>query len=66
MLNQLKLLWRNVRQNVRQLSGEDAYERYLQHYAAVHTQADVAPPLSREAYFKQWQDAKWQGIKRCC
>jgi len=48
---------------VRRLSGDDAYERYLQHHAE-HHQADA--PLSKEAFFKQWQDEKWNGIKRCC
>jgi uncharacterized short protein YbdD (DUF466 family) len=65
MLNKLKNLW----QNIRQLSGDDAYERYLAHYhqhqAEFHS-ADAEPPLSREAFFKQWQDDKWKGIKRCC
>ena len=55
---------------VRQLSGDDAYERYLKHYAEFHAanaqQEDLEPPLSREAFFKQWQDSKWKGIKRCC
>jgi uncharacterized short protein YbdD (DUF466 family) len=59
MLSKLKTFWRIVRR----LSGDDAYERYLQHHAA-HHQADTA--LSKEAFFKQWQDEKWNGIKRCC
>jgi uncharacterized short protein YbdD (DUF466 family) len=61
MLNKLKLFW----QNIRQLSGDDAYERYLAHYNEFHI-AESDPPLSREAFFKQWQDSKWKGIKRCC
>lgn len=59
MLNKLKMFWRMVRR----LSGDDAYERYLQHHAA-HHQADA--PLNKEVFFKQWQDEKWNGIKRCC
>lgn len=55
--------------SVRQLSGDDAYERYLQHYAE-HHQLDSPevsePPLSKEAFFKAWQDKKWTGVKRCC
>jgi len=39
------------------------------HYAQQH-QADAGhechPPLSKIDFFKQWQDAKWNGIKRCC
>jgi uncharacterized short protein YbdD (DUF466 family) len=56
----LRLLWRTVRR----LSGDDAYERYLAHHAAHHS--DGEPPLSRAEFFKQWQDGKWKGVKRCC
>lgn len=59
MLGKLKNFWRGVRR----LSGDDAYERYLQHHATHHPDQT---PLSKPAFFKQWQDAKWNGIKRCC
>ncbi|MEI8361926.1 MAG: YbdD/YjiX family protein [Betaproteobacteria bacterium] len=66
MLNKLKMVWKNIRR----LSGDDAYEQYLQHYLqhqAEHVVIENAePPLSREAFFKEWQDKKWKGIKRCC
>ena len=54
---------------MRQLSGDDAYERYLQHYAEHHQSSsddEAEPPLSKEAFFKEWQDKKWTGVKRCC
>ena len=70
MLSKVKIFWHGIWSMVRQLSGDDAYERYLKHYAEFHTanaqQEDLEPPLSREAFFKQWQDSKWKGIKRCC
>jgi uncharacterized short protein YbdD (DUF466 family) len=50
---------------VRQLSGDDAYERYLQHFSEHHDHSQEAP-LSKAAFFKAWQDKKWTGIKRCC
>jgi uncharacterized short protein YbdD (DUF466 family) len=54
-------------QRIRELSGDDAYERYLEHYTEHHVQAlDAEPLLSREDFFKQWQDDKWKGVKRCC
>lgn len=59
----LKQIW----QRVRQLSGDDVYERYLAHYAEHHAHLpDAPPPLGRAAFFKQWQDQKWTGVKRCC
>ena len=71
MLNQLKSAWKNIRDNIRQLSGDDAYERYLAHYHQHQNElhankANVESPLSREAFFKEWQANKWKGIKRCC
>lgn len=62
-MSKLKLFF----QHLRQLSGDDAYERYLDHYAKHHaTHADAPVPLTRTAFFKQWQDQKWNGVKRCC
>ena len=65
VLQSLNNLWRRVRQ----LSGDDAYERYLEHYAAHHQASEtgeIEPPLSKQAFFKDWQDKKWTGVKRCC
>ena len=78
MLHTIKALWRNIRR----LSGDDAYEQYLQHYAMhqaelEHRSAEnpqhenqnsekLAAPLSRKEFFNDWQDKKWKGIKRCC
>ena len=54
---------------VRRLSGDDAYEQYLKYYARHHqgdAEHDCHPPLSKADFFRQWQDEKWNGIKRCC
>jgi uncharacterized short protein YbdD (DUF466 family) len=61
MWKRIKRLWSCIRQ----LSGDDAYERYLQHFAEHHKDTHEAP-LTKEAFFKAWQDKKWTGIKRCC
>ena len=65
MSGKIKAFWRMVRR----LSGDDAYEQYLKHYVR-HHQADTGhechPPLSKADFFKQLQDEKWNGIKRCC
>ena len=73
----LKSVWRAIRR----LSGDDAYERYLAHYAAHHQPISIErniervdmerdsaleQPLSKEEFFRQWQDSKWKGVKRCC
>ena len=65
MMSKLKSLWKIIRQ----LSGDDAYEIYLKNFAkhhCSHNNPDCTMPLSKAEFFKQWQDEKWQGIKRCC
>jgi len=58
----IKKIWSGIRR----LSGDDAYERYLVHYAQFHQTEKDTQPLSKAEFFKQWQDRHWQGIKRCC
>ncbi|MDO9372161.1 MAG: YbdD/YjiX family protein [Gammaproteobacteria bacterium] len=60
MLKQKILL---VLKFLRQLSGDDAYERYLVHHAQIHPDARR---LSRREFFKQEQERKWNGVRRCC
>ena len=50
---------------IRQLSGDDAYERYLHHWHTHHA-SDTSAPQSREAFFKAELERKWNGVKRCC
>jgi uncharacterized short protein YbdD (DUF466 family) len=48
---------------LRHISGDDAYERYLQHH---HLQHDDCAPLDRKAFYLREQQHKWTGVKRCC
>ena len=61
MTELLKRAWRVLRE----LSGDDAYERYLAHRRALHT-ADATTPLSRREFFRAEQQRKWDGVQRCC
>ena len=54
---------RSLWQAVRQLSGDDGYERYLAYHADVHPDTS---PLSRNVWFANRQRQKWSGINRCC
>ncbi len=49
----------------RKFKGEDAYERYLKHWRQHHAD-EGGDPLSREDFFKQELERKWNGVKRCC
>jgi len=55
----LRLGWRMLRQ----LSGDDGYERYLAHHATAHPGSAL---LSRHAWFAHQQRQKWTGVNRCC
>ena len=55
----LRTGWRGVRT----LTGEDAYERYVVHLRAMHSDRE---PMSHAAFYRQRELQKWDGIKRCC
>jgi uncharacterized short protein YbdD (DUF466 family) len=53
--------WRTLRQ----MTGDDAYERYLQHWQAHHA-AGGGPPMDPRAFFRSELERKWNGVRRCC
>jgi uncharacterized short protein YbdD (DUF466 family) len=59
MAARLRQFWRVLRQ----LSGGDAYERYLAHHAACHP---GETPLPHREWFQRREQQKWGGIRRCC
>ncbi len=59
-LTKFKRVW----QGIRSITGEDAYERYLSHRRQCHPGEGV--PLDRKTFYKEQQERKWSGIKRCC
>jgi uncharacterized short protein YbdD (DUF466 family) len=50
---------------LRELTGDDAYERYLAHWQREHA-AEGARPLDRTAFCREEQRRKWEGVRRCC
>lgn len=59
----LKLLPKHLWQYLRQVTGDDAYERYVAHQQVAHA---GAAPLTRQQFFKKRQDEKWSKVSRCC
>jgi uncharacterized short protein YbdD (DUF466 family) len=55
----LKQLW----QFIREVTGDDAYERYLAHHLAHHPEHKA---LTRRDYFRHRQEQKWSKVSRCC
>jgi uncharacterized short protein YbdD (DUF466 family) len=50
-------------QALRQVSGDDAYERYIAHMTQQHP---GQPPMGRTDYYKFCQEQKWNRVTRCC
>jgi uncharacterized short protein YbdD (DUF466 family) len=59
-------VWRRVRtawQFVREVSGDDAYERYREHALQAHP---GQPAMTRSAFYRFRMEQKWNRITRCC
>ncbi len=50
---------------IREATGDDAYERYLAHWRANHSEPSGAP-LDRAAFCRDEQRRRWDGVRRCC
>jgi uncharacterized short protein YbdD (DUF466 family) len=61
VISALRKLWNNVRT----LTGDDAYERYVEHWRSQHGR-DGGTPLDRAAFCREEQRRKWEGVRRCC
>jgi len=59
----LKKAFKKAWRFIKEVSGDDAYERYLKHHSQHHA---TETPVDRATFFKQEQERKWNGIKRCC
>jgi uncharacterized short protein YbdD (DUF466 family) len=57
----MKSLWRLLQA----LAGEDAYERYLRHFA-IHHDDDGRQPLDRNTFERHRLEERWNGVRRCC
>jgi uncharacterized short protein YbdD (DUF466 family) len=54
-----------VRQLLRSISGDSAYEAYLAHWCS-SPRHETDRPLSRKEFFRARTVGKWRGINRCC
>jgi uncharacterized short protein YbdD (DUF466 family) len=54
---------RNIWRWVRRATGDDAYERYVEHRTKKHASE---PLLTRRAFYEESQQRKWSGVSRCC
>jgi uncharacterized short protein YbdD (DUF466 family) len=61
MLRTLQQLWAVLRE----MTGDDAYERYVAHWRREHA-GEGSAPLDRAAFCREEQRRKWEGVRRCC
>lgn len=61
MMKTVKKLWHLLRE----MTGDDAYEKYLAHWR-VHHAGEGGEPLSRKEFFDAELHRRWSGVKRCC
>ena len=61
----MRLALRKIWSVIREVSGDDAYERYLAHWRAEHS-ANETTPLDRSSFYREEQRRKWDGVRRCC
>ena len=59
----LQRVWRAVRTSLSYLNGSAAYERYCIHHRTHHGNT---PLLSRADFYRQEQQRRWNGVRRCC
>ncbi len=53
---------------LREVTGDDAYERYLEHWQRHRPIEDGTSerPLGRREFFRQRENERWNGVRRCC
>ena len=61
----MRLALRRIWSVIREVTGDDAYERYLAHWRAAHS-ANDSTPLDRSSFYREEQRRKWDGVRRCC
>lgn len=61
----MRVALRRIWALLRELTGDDAYERYLEHCRGRHA-LDGAAPLDRASFYSKELQRKWDGVRRCC
>jgi uncharacterized short protein YbdD (DUF466 family) len=60
----MRVALRRIWALLREVTGDDAYERYLDHWRARH--AGTGAPLDRASFWHEELRRKWDGVRRCC
>jgi len=63
MKHRIQRVWRALCASLSYLNGGAAYAHYCRHLRMHH--GDI-PPLSRADFYRQEQQRRWNGVRRCC
>jgi uncharacterized short protein YbdD (DUF466 family) len=63
MKHRIRRAWRALCASLSYLNGGAAYAHYCQHLQTHHR---GTPPLSRADFYRQEQQRRWNGVRRCC
>jgi uncharacterized short protein YbdD (DUF466 family) len=61
----MRVALRRIWALLREVTGDDAYERYLDHWRTRHAR-DGGVPLDRATFCREELRRKWDGVRRCC
>ena len=61
----LSALPRRLWDFLRAMTGDDAYDVYLDHWRREHA-AEQTQPLTRREFHKRSIAERWNGVRRCC
>ena len=59
----LAAAWNRFWAGLRSITGDDAYERYLEHCRDRHP---GVVPLDRGTFYRAELDRRWKEVNRCC
>ena len=62
-MNALSAMCRHLWNALRAISGDDAYDRYLEHHRRRHADAE---PLPRAEFHVAEANRRWSQLNRCC
>ncbi len=62
-MNSLATGWRGLWAALRAITGDDAYERYLEHQRMHHPDE---LPLDRAEFYVAELERRWKQVSRCC
>jgi uncharacterized short protein YbdD (DUF466 family) len=57
------MAWRRFWAGLRSITGDDAYDRYVEHCQLRHPDAAL---LDRGSFYRSELDRRWSKVNRCC